>query len=59
MATVKPSTFEQEMTDRKVRQSRLAIPSQNKKRSNATRKADPQLLHILFCPNALNTVSNE
>jgi len=27
-----------------------ANASQNKKRSNATQKADPKLLHILFCP---------
>jgi len=28
-----------------------ANPSQNKKRSNTTHKADTQLLHILFCPS--------
>jgi len=36
-----------------MRQSRLAILSQNKKRINPTAQPDPSILHILFCLHLL------
>ena len=56
MATVQPHTDKQQASFVQSSQSRLANPSQNKKRGRATaQKATAPLPHILFCPIAPHT----